>query len=94
MLKNVRGMEGVIYEQASGRSEQVECELPGDTCRSTLKRLRELGNGTFARVRLPTPRRTNWSSWQRNSPCTPWLSRTPSTDDSAPSANAMATSSL
>ncbi|RSS60513.1 magnesium and cobalt transport protein CorA [Streptomyces sp. WAC07061] len=48
-------MECVIYEQDSGRSERVECELPDDTCRSTLKRLRDLDEGTFAWVRLADP---------------------------------------
>ncbi|MGW6785151.1 magnesium and cobalt transport protein CorA [Streptomyces sp. NPDC054987] len=48
-------MECVIYEQESGRSEHVECELPDDGCRSALKRLRDLGHGTFAWVRLADP---------------------------------------
>ncbi|MFJ3908220.1 magnesium and cobalt transport protein CorA [Streptomyces vinaceus] len=48
-------MECVIYEQAAGRSEHVECELPDDTCRLILKRLRDLGDGEFAWVRLTDP---------------------------------------
>ncbi|MER6443936.1 magnesium and cobalt transport protein CorA [Streptomyces venezuelae] len=48
-------MECVIYEQDSGRSEHVECELPDDGCRSALKRLRELGDGSFSWVRLADP---------------------------------------
>ncbi|MFJ8165495.1 magnesium and cobalt transport protein CorA [Streptomyces sp. NPDC096136] len=48
-------MECVIYELESGRSEHVECELPEDACRAALKRLRNLGDGTFAWVRLADP---------------------------------------
>lgn len=48
-------MECVIYEQASGTSEHVECELPDDTCRTALKRMRDLEDGTFAWVRLTDP---------------------------------------
>ncbi|MEU9304955.1 magnesium and cobalt transport protein CorA [Streptomyces sp. NPDC048269] len=48
-------MECVIYDQNSGRSEHVECELPDDACQSALKRLRGLGDGEFARVRLADP---------------------------------------
>lgn len=55
MLKHAHGMECVIYEQDSGRSEHVECELPDDTCRAALKRLRDMGDGRFAWVRLQDP---------------------------------------
>ncbi|MEU8844436.1 magnesium and cobalt transport protein CorA [Streptomyces roseus] len=48
-------MECVIYEQATGRSERVECELADDTCGSALKRLRDLSDGEFAWVRLTDP---------------------------------------
>ncbi|MFE4280977.1 magnesium and cobalt transport protein CorA [Streptomyces goshikiensis] len=48
-------MECVIYDQGSGRSEQVECELPDDVCQSALTRLRGLGDGEFAWVRLADP---------------------------------------
>ncbi|MFF3215626.1 magnesium and cobalt transport protein CorA [Streptomyces sp. NPDC002886] len=48
-------MECVIYDQDSGRSEHVECELPEDACQSALKRLRDLGDGEFAWVRLADP---------------------------------------
>ncbi|MFF4324070.1 magnesium and cobalt transport protein CorA [Streptomyces sp. NPDC001568] len=48
-------MECVTYEQESGRSEQVECELPDDACQSALKRLRDSADGRFAWVRLADP---------------------------------------
>ncbi|MFI8363500.1 magnesium and cobalt transport protein CorA [Streptomyces sp. NPDC085612] len=48
-------MECVIYDQTSGLSEHVECELPEDGCRSALKRLRTLGTAEFAWVRLADP---------------------------------------
>ncbi|MEW2139611.1 magnesium and cobalt transport protein CorA [Streptomyces sp. NPDC005409] len=48
-------MECVIYEQDSGRSEHVECELPDDACQSALKRLRDLSDGEFAWIRLTDP---------------------------------------
>ncbi|MFI6002966.1 CorA family divalent cation transporter [Streptomyces sp. NPDC051366] len=47
-------MECVIYDQGSGRSEHVECELP-DACRVALNRLRDMGEGEFAWVRLAGP---------------------------------------
>ncbi|WP_234362146.1 magnesium and cobalt transport protein CorA [Streptomyces sp. IMTB 1903] len=55
MLKHVREVECVIYEQDSGQSERVECELPDDTCRAALKRLRDLSDGKFAWIRLTDP---------------------------------------
>ncbi|MEU6313637.1 magnesium and cobalt transport protein CorA [Streptomyces sp. NPDC047014] len=54
-VKHARTMDCVIYEQASGRSEHVECELPEEACQSALKRLRDLGEGEFAWVRLADP---------------------------------------
>ncbi|MEV7443026.1 magnesium and cobalt transport protein CorA [Streptomyces sp. NPDC091204] len=44
-----------MYDQGSGRSERVECELPDDACQAVLKRLRGLGEGAFAWVRLAGP---------------------------------------
>ncbi|MFJ6797331.1 magnesium and cobalt transport protein CorA [Streptomyces sp. NPDC091268] len=55
MLKHVREMECFTYDQISGRSQHVECELPDDACQSALKRLRSLGEGEFAWVRMADP---------------------------------------
>ncbi|MGW0362773.1 magnesium and cobalt transport protein CorA [Streptomyces sp. NPDC002990] len=54
-MKQERGMECVIYDKDSGRSELVECELPDDGCHMVVKRLRGLGDGEFAWVRLADP---------------------------------------
>ncbi|MEU6293688.1 magnesium and cobalt transport protein CorA [Streptomyces erythrochromogenes] len=54
-MKHARTMECVIYDQISGQSEHVECELPEEACRSALKRLRNLGHREFAWVRLADP---------------------------------------
>ncbi|MFG2989612.1 magnesium and cobalt transport protein CorA [Streptomyces sp. NPDC048257] len=39
----------------SGRSHSMECELPDEGCRRILKRVRGLGDGEFAWVRLVDP---------------------------------------
>ncbi|MFE6709900.1 magnesium and cobalt transport protein CorA [Streptomyces sp. NPDC057695] len=44
-----------MYEERSGRSEQVECGLEDETCQLVLKRLRGLGEGEFGWVRLVDP---------------------------------------
>ncbi|RST03789.1 magnesium and cobalt transport protein CorA [Streptomyces sp. WAC05950] len=54
-MKHAREMECVMYDQRSGRSEHVECELPDDACQAVLKRLRGLEQGDFAWVRLADP---------------------------------------
>ncbi|MFI5641094.1 magnesium and cobalt transport protein CorA [Streptomyces goshikiensis] len=54
-MKHVREMECVIYDKGSGRSEYVECELPDEECQRVLKRLRGVGDGEFAWVRLADP---------------------------------------
>lgn len=54
-VRHARVMECVMYDQDSGRSKQVECELPDDACRRVLKRLRGLDEGEFAWVRLAGP---------------------------------------
>ncbi|GAA0455176.1 magnesium/cobalt transporter CorA [Streptomyces stramineus] len=48
-------MECVVFNKRSGRSESVECEAPDATCRLVLKRVRGLGDGEFAWVRLVDP---------------------------------------
>ncbi|MFF1798714.1 magnesium and cobalt transport protein CorA [Kitasatospora sp. NPDC058263] len=48
-------MECVMYEERSGRSEGVECSLEDQACQLMLKRLRGLGEGEFAWVRLVDP---------------------------------------
>ncbi|MFB7983677.1 magnesium and cobalt transport protein CorA [Streptomyces vinaceus] len=44
-----------MYDQGSGRSEHMECDLADDACQSVLKQLRGLGGGEFAWVRLAAP---------------------------------------
>ncbi|MEW1612752.1 MULTISPECIES: magnesium and cobalt transport protein CorA [unclassified Streptomyces] len=44
-----------MYEERSGRSETVECGLEEEACQLVLKRLRGLGEGEFAWVRLVDP---------------------------------------
>ncbi|MFD5142432.1 magnesium and cobalt transport protein CorA [Streptomyces sp. NPDC058401] len=58
MARHSGRMECVIYDRDSGRSDHVECELPEDACQSVLKRLRGLGEGEFAWVRLSDPSET------------------------------------
>ncbi|MFG2666220.1 magnesium and cobalt transport protein CorA [Streptomyces sp. NPDC048387] len=55
MAKHPGVMECVMYEERSGRSETVECGLEDDSCQLVLKRLRGLGEGEFAWVRLVDP---------------------------------------
>lgn len=44
-----------MYEERSGRSESVECGMEEEACQPVLKRLRGLGEGEFAWVRLFDP---------------------------------------
>ncbi|MEU3724069.1 magnesium and cobalt transport protein CorA [Streptomyces sp. NPDC031705] len=44
-----------MYEKSSGRPESVGCEAPEADCGLVLKRVRELGDGEFAWVRLDDP---------------------------------------
>ncbi|MFI9743312.1 magnesium and cobalt transport protein CorA [Streptomyces sp. NPDC052494] len=55
LVRHAQVMECVIYDQVSGWSKHVECELPDDACQPVLKRLRGLDEGEFAWVRLADP---------------------------------------